>query len=61
MAHLHKTGTRDELIAELEDRAEGWSHMGRADRAQASRDAAQQLRDGEVEVMAVQTWYYATD
>lgn len=51
------TGTRDELIADLEDSAVGWAHFAKDELANACATAAERLRAGELEVMAGHTTY----
>ncbi|KPI09951.1 hypothetical protein OV450_3442 [Actinobacteria bacterium OV450] len=56
----HVTGTREELINELEDRAEGWHHMGSDRKRDRALEAAQALRDGSFSVKVGHRIYSVT-
>jgi hypothetical protein len=49
---LFRRGDRDDLIAGLEEQAEGWDHQGNPKLAAQMRAAAERIRNGETEVTA---------
>ncbi|MEU5149766.1 hypothetical protein AB0G42_21615 [Streptomyces yangpuensis] len=52
------TGTAEEVIAELEDKAQGWFCMGGAQaKVTRAREAAQSVRDGSFSVKVGRTIY----
>lgn len=55
------SGTRDELIAELEDSAQGWTAFAKDDNAEDCRDGIERLRDGLNQVTVGYTVYRVTD
>lgn len=57
----HVTGTREELIAELEERATAWHHMASDRKRDRAREAAQGLRDGSFSVRVGNTCYSVVD
>lgn len=58
---MNKSGTRAELIAELEEMAEGWSHLCKPALSTAAAEAAQGLEAGSVSVKVGHTTYSVTD
>lgn len=48
--HTQVTGTRVEIIAALEDRADGWDHMGSPRKRDRALGAAARIRTGSSEV-----------
>ncbi|WP_458085739.1 hypothetical protein [Streptomyces malaysiensis] len=58
---MHKRGTRDELIADLRDSAEGWHHLCKDALSAAAADAADGLEAGSFSVKVGHTIYTVTD
>jgi hypothetical protein len=59
--HEEYSGTKAEVIAELEDRAKGWHHMASDRKAERAREAAQSVRDGSFSVKVGNTIFTVTD
>ncbi|MFF4430472.1 hypothetical protein ACFYZ4_15025 [Streptomyces sp. NPDC001513] len=51
------TGTREELIEELEERATGWHHMASDKKRDRALEAVQSLKDGSFSVRVGRTIY----
>ncbi|MFG3200327.1 hypothetical protein ACGFYT_29885 [Streptomyces sp. NPDC048208] len=59
--HDRVSGTRDEIVAALEERAEGWHRMASDRKADRAREAAQSVRDGSFCVKVGNTLYNVTE
>ena len=59
--HAAQSGTRDEVLAELRDSAEGWPRMGRDDLGEAAKQAAVAIAAGETSVSVGHIVYTVTD
>ncbi|QPB09752.1 hypothetical protein CPT_Shaeky_065 [Streptomyces phage Shaeky] len=55
--HHNVTGTRAEIIAALEERAEGWHHMASDRKRDRALEAAQSVREGADSVKVGPTTY----
>ena len=53
-------GTRDELIADLEDSAEGWTAFAKDDNAEDCRAGIERLREGATAITVGHTEYRVT-
>jgi hypothetical protein len=63
MQHTKPTtsGTRDELMSQLKNMAEGWDHLGKPKQAAAAVAAFIELESGASSVQAGHTTYIVTD
>lgn len=59
--HEHVSGTRDELIADLKERADHWHHMASDKKRDRALEAAQGLSDGSFSVRVGNRIYSVTD
>lgn len=58
---LVTTGTREELVAELERLMEGWDHLGKPKNASACREGVEGLTRGASTVWVGTTEYRVTE
>lgn len=54
---MHKSGTRDELVAELREMSEGWWHLCKDELSASAADAANGLESGSCSVKVGHTIY----
>jgi hypothetical protein len=59
--HAAQSGTRDEVLAELRDSAEGWPRMGRDDLGADALQAVDAITGGATEVRVGHIVYTVTD
>lgn len=61
MELMHTEGTRAELVAQLREMSEGWSHLCKESLSIAAADAANGLEAGSFSVKVGHTTYSVTD
>lgn len=61
LSAMECTGTRDELISELDDSARGWAAFAKDDNAADCRAGIERLREGADQVTVGHTVYRVTD
>lgn len=54
---MRRDGTRDELVRELRDMAEGWDHLAKPKNSEAASEAADRLESGADSAVAGHTTY----
>ncbi|MFE1763075.1 hypothetical protein ACFW81_02465 [Streptomyces angustmyceticus] len=54
---MRKSGSREELVADLRDSAEGWHHFGKDELSKASSTGATELESGAGSVQVGHTIY----
>lgn len=59
--HDRVSGTKDEIVAALEEKAEGWRHLASDRKADRALEAAQNVREGSFSVKVGNTIYSVTD